>query len=938
MKHTQPLNGDEAAVLASAEELFVNFAGEFGDVGNDPASLFAAHPQLEDHLRTLHRAWVRGDAMLRELCAEESLVSRVHGGLDDVNADAKDGEFVASLQARDFEARYELGRELGQGGMGVVLSVRDRVLGRDLAMKIMRGGPAGRQRRMLRRFLDEAAVIARLEHPGIVPIHELGVDSAGQVYFTMPLIRGRTLLAVLRALRSGAAGWSKERVLLVLLSAADAVAYAHSRGVLHRDVKPSNVMIGSFGEVYVLDWGLSRANEFPHSDGDTAALEAQCITLHGEVLGTPAYMAPEQAAAGPRALDERCDVYALGAILYELFGGMRPYGECDSGHALAQLRAGPAPALESLAPRAPAEICAIVRRAMARNRDERYPNVESFARDLRAFVEGRVVLAHERGLWPELRKWVARNRALSAAAVAVLSVAFASGAVLVRGEQARRLDALARGDANGLRALAAQFDELWPVTPEAAPAMERWIQECRAILQRAPEHRASLASLELKALARADETALERAARNSKLAARARLVERVRGLERERTDIREHGVGPGRAQGIAWIEERLHRTRLQLEELDARLAGRSAWSFEDARDADRHHAWRNVLELEPQFSDHGGGLLRAMEERDARARTLHERSIATYAREWSTAIDAIADRGLCPAYGGLVITPQLGLVPLGADLASGLWEFGHVESGAIPERRADGGLVLDEHSSVVLVLLPPGTLPLQRDAVAEGGQNSAAVARLDAFFIGKHELTQAQWWRLSSANPSYHHVGSDWPEKLRPEGAVTWTQPVEQISWFDADETLRRWDLKLPTEAQWEYAYRAGTTTKYYTGESLCSIRAWINAWNEGAPDLVDDDWGIPAPIGTFPPNPWGLHEIAGNVAEWVQDWFWVETCIELGAGDGATLAGESGLKLARGGSYRSATAACAAFVRLDQVPTATEPLIGARAARSLDP
>jgi serine/threonine-protein kinase len=238
--------------------------------------------------------------------------------------------------------RYELAGELGRGGMGAVLRGRDPLLNRDLAVKVLaerhRENPALR-----RRFLEEAQVAAQLQHPGIVPVHDLGTLPDGRPFFAMKLVEGRTLADLLAERPSPA--HELPRFVQVFEQVGQAVGYAHSRRVLHRDLKPANVMIGAFGEVQVMDWGLAKVLDRPspgRQQRDVPAPVADAPgsdqTRPGTRMGTPAYMPPEQARGEPA--DERSDVFGLGAILCEILTGRPPYSDADPRRLLARAEQG----------------------------------------------------------------------------------------------------------------------------------------------------------------------------------------------------------------------------------------------------------------------------------------------------------------------------------------------------------------------------------------------------------------------------------------------------------------------------------------------------------------------------------------------------------------------------------------------------------------------
>ncbi len=378
--------------------------------------------------------------------------------------------------------RYLLESEIARGGMGAILRGIDQDIRREVAIKVMLDDRNPRQKA---RFVEEAQITGQLEHPNIVPVHELGVDAHNRPFFSMKLVRGRSLAQVLDALRANpreAREWSLGRLLNVLVSVCHALAYAHSRGVIHRDLKPANIMVGDFGEVYVMDWGLAKVIA-PTNDSDAPATEHEPpqaipaaspslpdagppsgstvrhvatgrnssadLTQDGTILGTPAYMSPEQ-ARGERLLDQRSDVYSLGAILYSILTLQPPLDvRGDYIAALLAVAEGRIPRPEERAPERagsiPPELSAIAMKALALDPGKRYQSSEDLRRDIELFLEGRSVSAKTDSTWEMARKFVKRNKGFSAAAlggmVLLLVVLLASSIInrraAVRADEAR---------------------------------------------------------------------------------------------------------------------------------------------------------------------------------------------------------------------------------------------------------------------------------------------------------------------------------------------------------------------------------------------------------------------------------------------------------------------------------------------------------------------
>ena len=335
----------------------------------------------------------------------------VTGESEPVGADVD----ATELPVRD-SSRYERVAEHARGGLGQIWRARDRELGRTVALKeLLRPSAEGEAR-----FVREALITARLEHPSIVAVHDAGRSTAGQPFYTMKLIAGESLRD-----RIGECHSARDRLSLLphVIAVADAVAYAHDHGVVHRDLKPANVLVGDYGETVVVDWGLAKqlgAADMPGDvrDGPYREPGDGELTCAGAVLGTPAYMAPEQARGEP--VDERADVYAIGAVLHHVLAGDKPYAGSDPQQVLdAVLDSSPAD-LAVAAPFAPKDLVAIARRAMARERDQRYRTAKHLADDLRRFQTGQLVSVHDYSLRQIIARWIRRHR--TAVAVAVLGI------------------------------------------------------------------------------------------------------------------------------------------------------------------------------------------------------------------------------------------------------------------------------------------------------------------------------------------------------------------------------------------------------------------------------------------------------------------------------------------------------------------------------------
>ena len=342
------------------------------------------------------------------------------------------------------EERYKLLREHARGGMGRIIVALDTVVGREVALKellpVATGSGTGggtpvsnTSTSAVARFLREATVTGQLEHPNIVPVYEIGKRDDGNLYYTMKFVKGRTLATRLRAVRTDVDLTPEQKftermkLLDAFVDICNAIAFAHSRGVIHRDIKPANIMLGDFGEALVLDWGLARVKEkedlAAKADAqrpDSGNLSAD-LTMEGEVMGTPAYMAPEQAAGRLGEVDERSDIYALGAVLYEIVSGEAPYKGQTAKQVLSAVLSEPPRDIDEVLPDVPPELAALVMRTLERKPEDRFQSARELAEQVQAYRDGRMLSVYRYSALELARRFVSRHRGtVSVGALALL--------------------------------------------------------------------------------------------------------------------------------------------------------------------------------------------------------------------------------------------------------------------------------------------------------------------------------------------------------------------------------------------------------------------------------------------------------------------------------------------------------------------------------------
>jgi serine/threonine protein kinase len=325
--------------------------------------------------------------------------------------------------------------EVGAGGFGTVYRAIDKTLDREVAVKVLHRANSD----LAARFETEAVITGNLQHQNIVPVHMAGCDKDGRRFFTMKILDGSTLADVIDKLAAGdvetARAFPLVRLLQIFLSVCDAISYAHSKGVIHRDLKPQNIMLGAYGEVYVLDWGLAKLCGTDEAPPDGASMPAPTgkgtsevgsrfhlrlsrathHTMDGVVLGTPGYMPPEQVLGMPEAMGERSDVFSLGAVLFEILTGELAIAGTGVNEILRNTTEGRIQPVKST-PRgrnAPPELAAVVRTALAVDPDERYQSVSALAQDVRNYLEDRSVSVAPDSWWRRAGRWTRHHRTLA---------------------------------------------------------------------------------------------------------------------------------------------------------------------------------------------------------------------------------------------------------------------------------------------------------------------------------------------------------------------------------------------------------------------------------------------------------------------------------------------------------------------------------------------
>lgn len=894
---------------------------------------------------------------------------------------------------------YRIIQVIGDGGMGVVyLAEQTTPVRREVALKVVKQGMDSED--VVARFTLESQALAIMDHPCIASVFDAGTTDLGQPYFAMEYVRGLPITEYCDTFSLNLT----ERLKL-FIRVCEAAQHAHQKGIVHRDIKPNNVLVTSLESRHlpkIIDFGVARAT-------GQLLVHDRARTGFGMIIGTPEYMSPEQVDGGALDIDTRTDIYSLGVLLYELLVGQLPIrlqqnGSGSYSEFLRRIQeevpdrpshrvslAGQAAAIiaerrqlsfQTFRKKLRGDLDWITMKALEKDRTRRYSTASELAIDVTRYLQDEPVYAGPPGTTYLLRKFICKNRGPVIAVLAVI-LALAAGLtasmrLYVVAEKAKQeaTRSLANfrnlADLTLLDSCLEEADTLWPTWPENVPDMERWLERAEDLAGRLDYHLTRLLELREHAVTY-DEMMQRRDVENHPMAGRLEALRANRaGWD---AMIEQSALTAESEENPALLAKLKRKTTLLLEkrdlmnrqimELEERVTESRSWVFDDPGDQWLHDNLVKLVQGLERFVDDDPqvGMISDIRRRIAETRHNGRITLEDQGAAWARAISSIADPGRSPQYDGLRTEPQVGLIPLGPDPRSGLWEFAVHGTGVVPRREADGSLGRHSKMGIILILLPGGSFQMgavnpkpgeemlpNRDPYAWLAESPVHTVELAPYFISKYELTQAQWTHLTSKNPSQYSypisVGEDDPESAD-------LRPVEQVNFYDCRDVLIRIGLDLPSEAQWEYAARAGTSGIWHTGNDQRSLVDHVNlrdlaivamecrrTWGERLREYeewLDDGFAFTAPVGSYRPNPFGLHDVHGNIAEWCCDWFQLYECPPR-PGDGYRIAvdEEPRYRVSRGGHFRSFAAASRIAARNYKKSSERDASCGVRPVRLL--
>lgn len=854
---------------------------------------------------------------------------------------------------------YNIQEEVGRGGMGVISSAYQYSLKRTVAMKIPHSGDAQR------RFVEEAVVTANLTHPNIISVHDLVYDKDHKQAMVMQMVEGQPWSSRIQNIFNSKEPGSLEYLdeeLDILITVSQAISYAHNQGVLHNDLKLSNVMVGEYGDVSVMDWGCATLNP---QESNPLSLPLFHPKMIESPFGSPVYMSPEQAQGLGKDIGPCTDIYLLGGILYEILTGAPPRKYSNIDEVVSKAIDGKYDPLPShISP----SLRDIVNCSLHPEIDKRYSSVDHFVSALRQYSshrEGELLLIQVQEMLDEIKKIdiLKRNLLKFVAMHSIIQQSIKLGLVessevLLQEILSLFVDtAIQKGDLNIAQVYSEQLNDNEENKAQKLKIKKAMKHQLELLGAKKRNQRLIVGIIIVILIAMVVGSALVNNEREIALAnairaqkqeqiARNRLVE-IEELSdiqvyRELT-LQADTLWPSRPEKVEemlnWITradstlERLprHIEHLHQMESEGTLFGEN-YRFKLATKQWEYNTLKELVDILETLKTLE---LPEMKTRLQMASSLHNESITSSSVVWEEAIAAIKKS---PLYSGLEISPQMGMVPLNENPSSGLWEFWHIQSGEKPTKDKDGEWALTEETGIVLVLVPGGSFWMganntkghskssshkqsdKRTTSDEGNYDPRSgskempshIVTLDSFFISKYELTQSQWSRIMSNNPAAYAA-----DRFVNGVQVTRLHPIEQVSWAESIEVMRRYDLTLPTEAQWEYSNRAGTDTIYWTGDTIKSLRGATNISDQqsrdnGGPESwavekdLSDPFIIHGPVGSFRPNAFGLHDTIGNVWEWCLDLHGPYSLpVEAETGKRKVL-DDNAMHLFRGGGFRA--------------------------------